>query len=131
MIFDGMSLVSLPATFHPPSVTELTIFSTVCQTPGNDGYVVGKGVNDRMRDFGLYLRSTKKTIWLAYGVGGDNPGFRDIIFFYNVSIADGNCHSVAAVIDSAANSAFLYIDGRVVGHNKPLNSTANFRPGVS
>ncbi|KAL5467520.1 hypothetical protein EMCRGX_G031763 [Ephydatia muelleri] len=131
MSFDGISFVSLPSTSHPPSVTDLTIFSTVCQTPGNDGYLLGKGVNDRMRDFGLYLRSTKKTIWLAYGVDGNNPGFRDIIFFYNVSVADGNCHSVAAVIDSGANSAFLYIDGQVVGHNKPLNSTVNLRPGYN
>lgn len=131
MSFDGNSFVSLPASYDPPSVTDLTIFATVCQTPGNDGYIVGKGVNDRMRDFGLYFRSTKKTIWLAYGIGGNNPGFRDIIFFYNVSIADGNCHSVAAVIDSGANSAFLYIDGEAVGLSAPLNSTPNFRPGVS
>ena len=131
MGFDGSSVVSLPANSHPSLVTDLTIFATVCQDIGNDGYVVGKGVNDRMRDFGLYLRSSKRTIWLAYGAEGNTPGFREILFFYDVSVADGSCHTVSAVIDSASNRAVLYIDGKAVGLRSPLPSFPEFRPGVS
>ena len=131
MGFDGSSVVSLPANSHPALVTDLTIFATVCQDVGNDGYVVGKGVNDRMRDFGLYLRSSKRTIWLAYGAEGNTPGFREILFFYDVSVADGSCHSVTAVVDSASNRAVLYIDGKAVGLRFPLPSFPEFRPGVS
>ena len=131
MGFDGSSVVSLPANSHPSLVTDLTIFATVCQDIGNDGYVVGKGVNDRMRDFGLYLRSSKRTIWLAYGAEGNTPGFREILFFYDVSVADGSCHTVSAVVDSASNRAVLYIDGKAVGLHSPLPSFPEFRPGVS
>ena len=131
MGFDGSSVVSLPANSHPSLVTDLTIFATVCQDIGNDGYVVGKGVNDRMRDFGLYLRSSKRTIWLAYGAEGNTPGFREILFFYDVSVADGSCHTVSAVVDSASNRAVLYIDGKAVGLRSPLPSFPEFRPGVS
>ena len=129
--FDGASVISLPTTSNPPLSTDLTIFATVCQDIGNDGYVVGKGINDRMRDFGLYLRSTKQTVWLAYGADGVTPGFREILFFYNVTVADGGCHSVAAVIDSASNRAVLYIDGEPVGIRAPLPSVPEFRPFVS
>ena len=131
MGFDGTSIISLPTTSNPPLSTDLTIFATVCQDVGNDGYVVGKGINDRMRDFGLYLRSTKKTVWLAYGADGTTPGFREILFFYNVTVADGACHSVSAVIDSASNRAVLYIDGEAVGIRAPLPSVPEFRPYVS
>lgn len=131
MGFDGESVISLPASSHPPLVSDLTVFATVCQDLGNDGYVVGKGVNDRMRDFGLYLRSSKRTIWLAYGAQGGSSGFREILFFYDVSVADGSCHSVSAVIDSAGNRAVLYIDGEAVGLRAPLPSVPEFRPGVS
>ena len=131
MGFDGTSVISLPTNSNPPLSTDLTIFATVCQDIGNDGYIVGKGVNDRMRDFGLYLRSTKQTVWLAYGADGVTPGFREILFFYNVTVADGGCHSVAAVIDSASNRAVLYIDGEPVGIRAPLPSVPEFRPYVS
>ena len=131
MGFDGTSVISLTTTSNPPLSTDLTIFATVCQDIGNDGYVVGKGINDRMRDFGLYLRSTKQTVWLAYGADGITPGFREILFFYNVTVADGGCHSVAAVIDSASNRAVLYIDGEPVGIRAPLPSVPEFRPYVS
>ena len=130
MGFDGTSVISLPTTSNPPLTTDVTIFATVCQDIGNDGYVVGKGVNDRMRDFGLYLRSTKQTVWLAYGADGTTPGFREILFFYNVTVADGGCHSVAAVIDSASNRAVLYIDGEAVGIRAPLPSVPEFRSYV-
>ena len=120
-------MVSLPANSHPALVTDLTIFATVCQDVGNDGYVVGKGVSDRMRDFGLYLHSSKRTIWLAYGAEGNTPGFREILFFYDVSVAEGSCHSVTAVVDSASNRA----DGKAVGLRSLLPSFPEFRPGVS
>ena len=112
-------------------MSDLSIFATVCQEPGNDGYVIGKGINDKMRDFGLYLRSSRRTIWLAYGADGIDPGFREILFFTNVSVADGSCHSVAAVVDSSTNRAILYIDGAAFGIHTPLPSTPQFRPQVS
>lgn len=131
MGFDGISVVSLPSNTHPPLMTDLTIFATVCQEANNDGYVVGKGVSDRIRDFGLYLRSSKQTVWLAYGTNENTPGFRSLIFFYNVTVADGQCHSVAAVIDSSSNRAVLYVDGEAIRVHAPLPSVPNFRPNVS
>ena len=131
MGFDGTSVIALPATSHPLLMTDLTIFATVCQDPGNNGYVVGKGINDQIRDFGLYLRSSKRTVWLAYGASDDADGFRHLIFFYNVSVADGDCHTVAATIDSFSNRAVLYIDGEAVGIRAPLPGVPNFRPNVS
>lgn len=131
MGFDGTSVISLPSTSHPPLMTDLTIFATVCQDPGNNGYIVGKGVNDQIRDFGLYLRSSRETVWLAYGATDDAEGFRHIIFFYNVTVADGGCHSVAATIDSFSNRAVLYVDGEAVGIRAPLPGVPNFRPFVS
>ena len=131
MQFDGQSVIALPATYHPPLMTDMTVFATVRQQPGNDGYIVGKGVNDRLRDFGLYLRGSKRTVWLAYGAEGINPGFREILFFYDVAVDDGNYHSIAAVIDSSGNRAVLYIDGKAVGLQAPLPSPPEFRPGVS
>ena len=131
MGFDGTSVVSVPANSHPPLMTDLTIFATVCQDPGNNGYVVGKGINDQIRDFGLYLRSSRETVWLAYGATDEADGFRHLIFFYNVSVADGNCHSVAATVDSFSNRAVLYVDGRAAGIHAPLPGVPNFRPYVS
>ena len=131
MSFDGDSVISLPSSFHPPLMTDLTIFAVVCQDPNNDGYVVGKGVNDQVRDFGLYLRSSRRTVWLTYGATDDTSGFRHILFFYNVTVADGNCHSVAATIDSFSNRAVLYIDGQAVGIHSSLPGIPNFRPFVS
>jgi len=131
MTFDGYSLTSLPVTSLPPLMTDLTIFATVCQEEGNDGYIVGKGINDRMRDFGLYLRSSMRTVWLAYGASDTTDGFQHILFFYDVSVADGSCHSVSAVIDSVGNKAVLYIDGNAVGITSPLPGVPDFRRDVS
>lgn len=131
MGFDGSSVVSLPSNTPPPLMTDLTIFATVCQADNNDGYVVGKGINDRIRDFGLYLRSSLRRVWIAYGSDGSSPGFRSFIYFYNVSLADGQCHSIAAVIDSASNRAVLYVDGEAIRIHAPLPSLPDFRPNVS
>ncbi len=131
MGFDGMSVVSLPSNSQPSLMSDLTIFATICQSPNNDGYVVGKGINDRIRDFGLYLRSSRQTIWLAYGTDGNNPGFRSFIYFYNITLADGVCHSIGAVIDSTSNRAVLYIDGEAARVHAPLPSVPEFRPNVS
>lgn len=131
MVFDGQTVLSLPTNFTEEITNDLSIFATVCQDQGNDGYVVGKGVNDLMRDFGLYLRSSKRTVWLAYGSDGVSPGFREILFFYNITVADGACHSVAAVIDSSISRAVLYVDGVVVGQRTSLPSMPEFRASVS
>lgn len=130
MVFDGESILSLPTNFTEEITTDITIFAVVRQAPDNDGYVVGKGVNDLMRDFGLYLRSSKQTVWLAYGSDGVSPGFREILFFYNVTVADGNYHSIAAVIDSSISRAVLYVDGEVVGQRTSLPSIPEFRASV-
>lgn len=135
MGFDGQSVVSIPTSTSQDILdtvsTVLTISATVCQDPGNDGYLIGKGLNDQMRDFGLYLRSSVSTMWLAYGATDDIEGFRHIIFFYNVTVADGSCHSIAATIDSFSNRAVLYIDGEAVRIHSPLPGVPNFRSYVS
>ena len=131
LYFNGEQLSTIKGADHPNLASDLTIFAVVNQTVGNDGYVIGKGINDKMRDFGLYLRSTKRTVWFIYGSDEDGEGYRDIIFFYDVSVADGNYHSIAAVIDSAANRAILYVDGVVVAQQSPLPKVPAFRPGVS
>ena len=130
MSLDGESIVALPTSRAPRLESDITIFAVVYQEPGNDGYVVGKGINGNLRDFGLYLRSTKKTVWLVYGADSLGKGFKEIVFFYNVTVADGAFHSVAAVVDSSVNRAQLYIDGRLVGQQAPLPSVPTFRPEV-
>jgi hypothetical protein len=133
MEFNGRTVIPLANTMHPQLTSDLTIFATVCQEPGNDGYVVGKGLNDRVRDFGLYLRSSRQTVWLAYGyTDAENEEdeasrFREILFFTDVLVADGSCHSVASVIDHSVNRAVLYVDGKAVG-SKALPSTPEFLP---
>ena len=132
---DGRTVVPIANSLHPQLSSDLSIFATVCQDPGNDGYVVGKGVNDRVRDFGLYLRSSKQTVWLAYGYSDSEDGeeasrFREILFFTDVSVADGRCHSVSSVIDHSLNRAVLYIDGKAFD-SKTLPSTPEFLPEVS
>ena len=131
VFFNGEDILRLPGDDHPSLSSDLSIFAVVQQEEGNDGYVVGKGINDQLRDFGLYLRSSRKTVWLAYGSDKEGEGFREIIFFYDLSVADGSYHSVGAVVDSAANRAVLYIDGVPVANRAPLPSTPVFRPGVS
>lgn len=131
MGFDGNSVVSLPSDSLPPLMTDLTIFATLCQDDLNDGYVVGKGINDQLRDFGLYLRSSRETIWLAYGATETSDGFRHFIFFYNITLADGRCHSIAATIDSFSDRAVLYVDGEAVRIHAPLPGVPDFRPYVS
>uniref|UniRef100_A0A1X7SX32 Kazal-like domain-containing protein n=1 Tax=Amphimedon queenslandica TaxID=400682 RepID=A0A1X7SX32_AMPQE len=131
MHFSGESITRtnvLPVHEVPGLVSDLTIFAIVNQEPGNDGYVIGKGLNDKMRDFGLYLRSSKSTIWLAYGSDDKGVGFHGIVFFYDVNVADGNEHSVTAIIDGSANSASLYIDGVLRGYQCPLPVKPAFRP---
>lgn len=131
MGFDGLSVVSLPSNSYPALSADLSVFATVCQAEGNDGYIVGKGISDRIRDFGLYLRSSRQTVWIAYGTDGVNPGFRSFVYFYNVTVADGRCHSVGAVIDSSSNRVVLYVDGEAIKIQAPLPSVPEFRPNVS
>ena len=131
---NGRTVIPIENTLHPQLSSDLTIFATVCQEAGNDGYIVGKGVNDRVRDFGLYLRSSKQTVWLAYGYSDNEEDetsrFREILYFTNVLVADGSCHSVASVIDHSLNRAVLYIDGNAFD-SRNLPSTPEFLPEVS
>ncbi len=133
MTFDGQSVLHLPALYHPPLMSDITIFAVVSQELGNNGYVVGKGVNDRVRDFGLYLRSSKEQVWVAYGAQDTGEGFRAILYFHGIDLssANGTFHSVAAVVDSAASRAVLYVDGVAVSLQAPLPSPPEFRPGVT
>lgn len=130
VVLDGEDVVTLPAKDAPTLNSDITIFGVVFQEPNNDGYVIGKGINGNLRDFGLYLRSSRKTVWLVYGADNHGIGYKEIVFFHNVTVADGKYHSVAAVVDSTANRTQLYIDGIVVGQQSPLPSLPTFRPGV-
>lgn len=130
LLFNGEEIVTLPADYQPQISSDLTIFAVVTQEKGNDGYVVGKGLNDRMRDFGLYLRSSQQLVWLAYGADEGGDGFREILYFDHVDIADGKSHTVGAVISGSANRAVLYVDGKAVSQKSSLPSVPTFRPGV-
>ena len=130
MDFNGEEVVALPTSEAPQLESDISIFAVVMQEPNNDGYIVGKGINGDLRDFGLYFRSSRKTVWLVYGADSHGTGFKEIVFFYNVSIADGNFHSVSAIVDSTANRTLLLIDGEIVGQQSPLPSVPTFRPGV-
>ena len=50
-----------------------------------------------------------------------------ITIYIKVTVADGGCHSVAAVIDSPSNRAVLYIDGEPVGIQTPLPNIPEFK----
>ena len=128
-LFNGIIVEHRPVDDHPDVMKDITIFGVAQQVMDNDGYIVAKGVNDQFRDFGVYLRSSKKQVWVPYRTVG---GSRDIIIFNDVSIADGSAdfHSIAAVVDSINNRCILYLDGNVVD-TKPLIGEPEFNPGVS
>ena len=128
-LFNGIIVEHRPVDDHPDVMKDITIFGVAQQVMDNDGYIVAKGVNDQFRDFGVYLRSSKKQVWVPYRTVG---GSRDIIIFNDVSIADGSAdfHSIAAVVDSVNNRCILYLDGNVVD-TKPLIGEPEFNPGVS
>ncbi len=130
MELNGEEVIALPVSEAAHLESDLSIFAVVYQEPGNDGYIVGKGINGDLRDFGLYFRSSRNTVWLVYGADSNGVGFKEIVFFYNVSIADGKFHSVSAIVDSTANRTQLFIDGVIVGQQSPLPSVPTFRPGV-
>lgn len=127
-LFNGMIVEHKPVDDHPDVMKDVTIFGVVQQIVGNDGYIVAKGINDQIRDFGVYLRSSKQQIWVPYRTVG---GSRDIIIFNDVVVADSSAfHSVAAVVDSVNNRCILYLDGNVVD-TKSLIGEPEFNPGVS
>ena len=128
-LFDGEMVEHRPVDDHPDVMKDITIFGVAQQVIDNDGYIVAKGVNDQFRDFGVYLRSSKKQAWVPYRTVG---GSRDIIIFNDVAITDNNAkfHSIAAVVDSVNNRCILYLDGNVVD-TKSLIGEPEFNPGVS
>jgi len=126
-LFNGIMVEHRPVDDHPDVMKDITMFGVVQQSIDNDGYIVAKGINDQIRDFGVYLRSSKQQVWVPYRTVG---GSRDIIIFNDVVVADNNAfHSVAAVVDSINNRCILYLDGNVVD-TKPLIGEPEFNPEV-
>lgn len=122
--FDGLRIIRRPATEHPDLDMDLTIITYIQQDVSNTGYVIAKGFNDQMRDWGLLLAYNR--IEIVYRT---NTGSYETIRFSSVTVADGRNHSVSAVIDSTNNQAFISVDGVV--STAVLNQQPKFQPGVS
>ena len=103
---------------------DVTIITYVQQDDSNTGYVIAKGFDDEMRDWGLLLAYNR--IALIYRT---DMGSYETVTFSGVTVADGRNHSVAAIIDSKNNQAVISVDGDV--STAVLNQQPEFRPGVS
>lgn len=103
---------------------DVTIITYVQQDESNSGYVIAKGFDDAMRDWGLLLAYNR--IVLTYRT---DKGPYETVTFNGVTVADGRNHSVAAVIDSRNGQAIISVDGDV--STAALNQQPEFRPGVS
>ena len=103
---------------------DVTIITYVQQDDSNTGYVIAKGFDDEMRDWGLLLAYNR--IALTYRT---DKGPYETITFSGVTVADGRNHSVAAIIDSTNQQAIISVDGDV--STAALNQQPEFRPGVS
>ena len=77
-----------------------------------------------MRDWGLLLAYNR--IVLVYRT---NKGTYDTVTFNGITVADGQNHSVAAIIDSTNKKAIIIVDGVVT--STALSQQPEFRPGVS
>lgn len=122
--FDGWRIIRRPATDHPDLDMDFTIITYVQQSNSNTGYVIAKGFNDQMRDWGLLLAYNR--IEIIYRT---TTGSYETITFDGVTVADGNNHSVVAVIDSKNKLATIVVDG--VASTMDLIVQCQFQPGVS
>lgn len=122
--FDGLRIIRRPATDHPNLDMDLTITTYIQQDPSNSGYVIAKGFDDQMRDWGLLLAYNRIAI-----VYRTNTGSYETVTFSGITVADGYNYSVSAVIDGTNNQAFISVNGEVTAIT--LNRQPEFRPGVS
>lgn len=122
--FDGLTIIRRPATDHPDLDMSLTIIAYIQQYDYNTGYVIAKGYDDQMRDWGLLLAYNR--IEIVYRI---NEKSYETITFSRVTVADGHNHSIAAVIDSTNKQALISVDGVV--YTAALNELPIFQPGVS
>ena len=106
-----LTFLTVPSTDHPDLTPDLTIFGVFSQMPGNDAYLIAKGYDDVMRDFGLYLRGSQNSTWLVYSNAGGN--YSTQVFLHDIPIDDGEFHTIAATIDTATGRASLYVDGEL------------------
>ena len=77
-----------------------------------------------MRDWGLLLAYNR--IALVYRT---DKGSYDTVTFNGITVADGQNHSVVAIIDSTNKQAIIIVDGVVT--SAALSQQPEFRPGVS
>ena len=77
-----------------------------------------------MRDWGLLLAYNR--IALIYRT---DMGAYETITFNGITVADGQNHSVAAIIDSTNKQAIIIVDGVVTSAG--LSQQPEFQPGVS
>ncbi|XP_065894203.1 uncharacterized protein [Dysidea avara] len=125
--FDGLTVITRPATDHPDLDRDLTIFAILQQDSDNDGYVIAKGADRSTVDWALYLQSSESQITLSYRTVN---GTTYMITFMNVAIADVYNHSVSAVIDGTNSRALLFIDGEIVGVEEDIPE-CQFQPGFN
>jgi len=124
--FDGLTVITRPATDHPDLDRDLTIFTILQQDSNNDGYVIAKGGDRNTIDWALYLQSSENQVVLSYRTVN---GTTDMITFMNVAIADGYNHSIGAVIDGTNSRALLFVDAEIAGVEEDIPE-CEFRPGV-
>ena len=122
--FDGVRIIRRPATDHPDLDMDLTIITYVQQDDSNTGYVIAKGFDDVMRDWGLLLAYNRIAV-----VYRNTMGSFETVTFSGVTVADGRNHSVAAVIDNTNKQVIVSVDG--VASTADLNQQPEFQPGVS
>ncbi|KAI6652593.1 hypothetical protein LOD99_4378 [Oopsacas minuta] len=104
-----LTFLTIPATDHPALTPDITLFGVFNQVPDNDAYLIAKGHDVIMRDFGLYLRGSEDFTWLVYSNTGGN--YTTQVFFHESPIDDGVYHTIAATIDTDTMRAALYVDG--------------------
>ena len=123
-----LTFLTVPATDHPALTPDLTIFGLFSQVPDNDAYIIAKGYDDVMRDFGLYLRGSHDATWLVYSNAGGN--YSTQVFLHDTPIDDGEFHTIAATIDTATGRAALYVDGELLEYQR-LEATPSFSDSFS
>ena len=108
----ALTFLTVPATDHPALTPDLTIFGLFSQVPENDAYLIAKGYDVVMRDFGLYLRGSHNATWLVYSNAGGN--YSTQVFQHEKPIDDEKFHTIAATIHTATGRAALYVDGQLL-----------------